>query len=200
MRVKSEERRQAIIEVAREAFTRQGFETTSMSEIASRVGGSKATLYNYFRSKEELFAAVMEDFGKQKIADAFMSLNAEHEIKEELQRLGMQYLNFVLNPEVMALRTVALHEASRSPISRQYYEEGPKRGWLMVASYLQKLVERQKLKCEDVWICAQHLKALLEAELVEPCSLCIEPQPDTDTLERVVRRAVRVFLAAYGNN
>ena len=60
MRVKSEARRQAIIDVAKEAFCRQGFEATSMSEIASRVGGSKATLYNYFRSKEEIFIAVME--------------------------------------------------------------------------------------------------------------------------------------------
>ena len=46
MRVKSEERRQAMVEVARQAFTELGFENTSMSEIANRLGGSKATLYN----------------------------------------------------------------------------------------------------------------------------------------------------------
>ena len=70
MRVKTEERRQAIIEVAREAFTAQGFENTSMAEIASRVGGSKATLYNYFSSKEELFAAVIDEFGGTSVASA----------------------------------------------------------------------------------------------------------------------------------
>ena len=36
-----------------------GFERTSMSEICTRLGGSKATLYNYFASKEALFLEVM---------------------------------------------------------------------------------------------------------------------------------------------
>ncbi len=60
MRVKTEERRQAIIEKAREVFQEEGFDRASMSEIAARVGGSKATLYSYFKSKEELFVAVMK--------------------------------------------------------------------------------------------------------------------------------------------
>ena len=37
----------------------QGFAATSMSAIATRLGGSKGTLYNYFKSKEELFGAVV---------------------------------------------------------------------------------------------------------------------------------------------
>lgn len=72
MRVKSEAKRQAILAVARESFTRHGFETTSMSAIASEVGGSKATLYNHFSSKEALFEAVMLDFGQRmRILDTF---------------------------------------------------------------------------------------------------------------------------------
>ena len=50
MRVKTEEKRQAILEEAAKAFQELGFERTSMSEICARVGGSKATLYNYFAS------------------------------------------------------------------------------------------------------------------------------------------------------
>ena len=37
-----------------------GYERTSMSEIAARLGGSKATLYSYFPSKEELFFGVVQ--------------------------------------------------------------------------------------------------------------------------------------------
>ena len=81
MRVKSEARRQAIIDVAKEAFCRQGFEATSMSEIASRVGGSKATLYNYFRSKEEIFIAVMESSATDRIAEAFKILEENTDIR-----------------------------------------------------------------------------------------------------------------------
>ena len=46
MRVKSEAKRQAILDIAKATFIEQGYSNTSMSEIASRVGGSKATLYN----------------------------------------------------------------------------------------------------------------------------------------------------------
>ena len=44
-------RRQAILDIARESFVTDGFAATSMSAIAVRLGGSKGTLYNYFRSK-----------------------------------------------------------------------------------------------------------------------------------------------------
>ena len=57
--MKPEEKRQAILDVAAQAFRELGFERTSMSEIRARVGGSKETLYHYFPSKEILFFEVM---------------------------------------------------------------------------------------------------------------------------------------------
>src|SRR3954464_10654712 len=51
------DRRELILDVASEVFLKEGYAATSMSEIAARLGGSKGTLYNYFKSKEELFEA-----------------------------------------------------------------------------------------------------------------------------------------------
>src|SRR5690606_17572224 len=59
MRSKSEARRDAILAVALEVFREVGFDAASMSQISARVGGSKATLYNYFASKEELLLEAM---------------------------------------------------------------------------------------------------------------------------------------------
>ncbi|MBO4789433.1 MAG: TetR/AcrR family transcriptional regulator, partial [Oxalobacter sp.] len=61
MRRRTEEKRNAILKVARELFNEKGYHKTSMSEITEKVGGSKATLYGYFKSKEMLFQAVMAD-------------------------------------------------------------------------------------------------------------------------------------------
>src|SRR5579871_4719106 len=58
---RSDARRRAILEVGREVFLAQGYAAASMSEIAAKLGGSKGTLYNYFRSKEELFGALMTE-------------------------------------------------------------------------------------------------------------------------------------------
>src|SRR3954471_15781656 len=59
-RLDPDARREAILDVAQEVFLEEGFAAASMSTIAARLGGSKGTLYNYFRSKDELFKAYVE--------------------------------------------------------------------------------------------------------------------------------------------
>jgi AcrR family transcriptional regulator len=51
MRVKSDTRREAILEIAKDLFREVGYERASMAMISARVGGSKATLYSYFKSR-----------------------------------------------------------------------------------------------------------------------------------------------------
>ena len=199
MRVKSEERRQAILDVAREAFTQLGFENTTMSEIANRTGGSKATLYNYFSSKEELFAAVIDEFGRQRIAEAFMSMNPAKPVREEITRLGLHYLRFILNPDVIGLRAVIVHESARTNIGREYYRLGPQRGWQCISQYIEQQ-SRSGLLCviENSWAAAMHLKGLLEVEMLEPLLLGARACPDDKEMAEVVERAINVFMLAYG--
>src|ERR1700761_2914102 len=60
-RLAPDDRRKAILAIAREIFLTEGYAAASMSAIAARLGGSKGTLYNYFPSKEGLFAEFMRD-------------------------------------------------------------------------------------------------------------------------------------------
>ena len=199
MRVKSEERRQAILDVAREAFTQLGFENTTMSEIANRTGGSKATLYNYFSSKEELFAAVIDEFGRQRIAEAFMSMNPDKPVREEITRLGLHYLRFILNPDVIGLRAVIVHESARTNIGREYYRLGPQRGWQYISQYIEQQSRSGQLcAIENSWAAAMHLKGLLEVEMLEPLLLGARACPDDKEMAEVVERAINVFMLAYG--
>jgi len=69
--------RERIMEKAATLFARYGFKKTSMAEIAGEVGLGKATLYEYFRSKEELFAAIIK-----READRFIDI-VEQKIKEQ---------------------------------------------------------------------------------------------------------------------
>ncbi|WP_157181291.1 TetR/AcrR family transcriptional regulator [Actinopolymorpha alba] len=54
--------RTRIQEVALELFTQQGYEKTSLREIADRLGVTKAALYYHFKSKEEIVSSTVEDF------------------------------------------------------------------------------------------------------------------------------------------
>lgn len=55
------QRRERLIEAARRIFAAQGYERTSMDEIASAAGAGKPTLYRYFANKDALFEAVFVD-------------------------------------------------------------------------------------------------------------------------------------------
>ena len=54
--------RERIQEIALELFAEQGYEKTSLREIAERLGVTKAALYYHFRSKEDIVHSFVEDY------------------------------------------------------------------------------------------------------------------------------------------
>ncbi|HEX3917260.1 MAG TPA: TetR/AcrR family transcriptional regulator [Caulobacteraceae bacterium] len=53
--------RQAILDAARDVFGELGYETATVRDIIRRTGLSVGAFYNYYRSKEEVFAALSDD-------------------------------------------------------------------------------------------------------------------------------------------
>src|ERR1700722_19260332 len=99
-------KRRAIIEVAREAFLARGYAATSMSEIAAKLGGSKGTLYNYFRSKEELFSAFIAETCQGPAVRLFESLPPIGEgrgVRDSLIALGTSLMEFLQLDEIVAM-------------------------------------------------------------------------------------------------
>jgi AcrR family transcriptional regulator len=54
--------RSRLRELALQLFAEQGYEKTSLREIAERLGVTKAALYYYFKSKEDIVASLVEDY------------------------------------------------------------------------------------------------------------------------------------------
>ena len=52
--------RQKLVDVARQLFAKNGLENTTMNDIAQQSGKGRRTLYTYFKSKEEIYYAVIE--------------------------------------------------------------------------------------------------------------------------------------------
>jgi AcrR family transcriptional regulator len=61
MRLPADQRRQQLLEVAREIFSERGFHATSMDEIALAAGVTKPVLYQHFPSKRGLYVELLED-------------------------------------------------------------------------------------------------------------------------------------------
>lgn len=64
---KFEDRKKEIVEVASHLFQTEGYEGTSMQDVIDSINIAKGTLYHYFKSKEELLEAVIEDIAQQSI-------------------------------------------------------------------------------------------------------------------------------------
>jgi len=56
----SEERKSQILNAAEDVFTQKGFDEARMDDIADETGLSKGTLYNYFKSKDDLIIAILD--------------------------------------------------------------------------------------------------------------------------------------------
>ena len=52
--------RQKLVDVARQLFAKNGLENTTMNDIAIASGKGRRTLYTYFKSKEDVYYAVIE--------------------------------------------------------------------------------------------------------------------------------------------
>ena len=56
------ERRAEIVDAARELFAIQGFVKTTVNDIAQHIGIAKGLFYYYFKNKDEVMAAVIDDY------------------------------------------------------------------------------------------------------------------------------------------
>ncbi|WP_429573344.1 TetR/AcrR family transcriptional regulator [Paraburkholderia sp. UCT70] len=198
MRVKTEAKRQVIVDAAFEVFSELGFELASMSEIAARAGVSKATLYNYFKSKDEMFTEFMGVAALQGTEAARAQLKTTVPVRDALVSFGKHCLVALLTPQLLAVRRLAHLEGGRSNVGAMFYERGPKPGWQTVTDFLQQLIDAGKLRRCNAAIATAHLRGLYEAELLELCLLGVPADTSSRNIAKVVQRAVDVFLAAYG--
>ncbi len=72
---KPEERRREIVSAGRNLFLKQDFENTTMQDVMTKLQIAKGTVYHYFKSKEELLKAVVEDMVDEYIAVVEKALN-----------------------------------------------------------------------------------------------------------------------------
>ena len=199
MRTKTEEKRQAIIDVAAAAFGELGFERASMSEICTRLGGSKATLYNYFASKEALFLEVMFQASEAEFQHTMLSLQTSgDDVSQTLRNFGKRFLGLLYSADVMAVRRLLVAEGGRSNIGQRCWEMGPARGNAIVVEFLKQSIKRKQLRHADGEVMLHQLLALLESELLPRFMFQHQPAPTADEIAQCTDRAVDTFLRAYG--
>ena len=87
--------RTAILDAAREVFGEIGYEPCTVRDIIRRTGLAAGTFYNYFKSKEEVFAALADD-GARRFAPILKALRSQNADFEGFVRAALQdYFQFL---------------------------------------------------------------------------------------------------------
>lgn len=120
------ERRAIILETAGDCFFEHGYAGTTMSAVAARLGGSKGTLWSYFSSKEELFAACIEEKTELFRAELVKVLNPGAPLRPAIEGFCRRFMAKIREPRSIALYQLLCGESARAPeASRIFYERGP---------------------------------------------------------------------------
>ena len=193
-----DQRRDRILQTAREVFFEAGYGAATMSMIAARLGGSKGTLYAYFKNKEELFSEII---GEQcaAIQNALIMDDEGVDVRTTLTNLGMELVTAITSDQSIRTMQLVIEEAPRDPeLAKRFDEAGPQEGAARLAAYLAQAHERGSINAPDPVRAASVLSSLLKGDLHFRRMLSLEPEPSRERIAQEVENAVNIFLAVYG--
>ncbi|OYW84740.1 MAG: hypothetical protein B7Z20_10275 [Sphingobium sp. 32-64-5] len=188
--------RRAILDAGRRVFARIGFEATTVRDIIRETDLAAGTFYNYFKSKEELFAAAMMAVMEEQAEDAIDLLDRSNpDAYSALRRFGLAYLALLTSSDAIAIMRAAIAEGANSALGSTLYTCGAERAWQAMATYIAHLHKKGALQAPDAKVSAAHLKGLLEAGMIEPLLFGAKAWfPARDAVDA----AIDTFLRAYG--
>lgn len=189
----AEQRRERIVRLATPLFVKRGYDHVSLDEIVGVVGGSKATIYAWFGSKEGLLRAVV----RQKCRDVTLAIDidAGGSLEQQLTRIGLSFLQRALSPPILEFHRLMVSIGRTFPqAGRLFFEAGPVSAYSIVASWIAKHQSEGRIIHEDPYRLAVLFLDMLigEHQLSRLTSMPRATHPEG--IEATVRISVKVFL------
>lgn len=154
---RAETRRKLILDVALEVFAERGFAATHMQEIAKRAGITVVTIYQYFRSKEEIFRSLVEgSVGLQILYLAKLAQDYEGSAADLIRLIVRAIAGFLRSSSRAVLPKLILSESGNFPeLARFYRAEVTDRGLGLFESIIRRGVARKEFREIDPQHCAR---------------------------------------------
>ena len=194
--------KQEILEAALELFSVQGFEATSISQIACAVGIRKASLYSHFESKQAILDALVKEVLEQYAAHSIFaktdwgkdSDNLPMTPDDSVQMIKGQIRYILHDPHISKARKMLVIEQFQNP---ELAKLQTKQNYSDVLEYFAGLIGqliRQGVLAEDD-------SEIMAAQLCLPISVWInlcdrEPEREQEVME-LVEKHIRQFFKRY---
>jgi AcrR family transcriptional regulator len=134
--------RQEILRTAARLFQQQGYDATSMNDVAAALKLSKGGLYHHFQSKDEILFEIMlhaMDITEARVINVVRRIEG---VEERLRTLIQLHIQLVLSPEDREI-TVMLHENHPLPLALRRKINGRKKDYLHFVEILVTDVQRK---------------------------------------------------------
>ena len=186
------ERIPQIIQAAMIVFARNGFVQTRMQDIAQEAGLSKATLYLYFASKEDLIVAILQAFFEHGFTELAALLSSDSSVSTSLivwtrQRMQEMRENAAFLSIGFEFYAVAARQKATRQVLQRYYHHY----CTSIAALLQKGIEQGEFHSMD----AQEL-AIAIVSIYEGLTVLWMLDPVGFDLVGVAERTVQALLAS----
>jgi AcrR family transcriptional regulator len=199
-RVRTEEKRDEIVRIAAELFGKHGFERCSMAALSERIGGSKATLYGYFPSKEDLLRAVLNCEVAKDADNVIRDFPTKDDLRESLIVLGTAYLNKRMSPFPLANIRMIANQPAGSTMGKDFYLNVVRPNFHRLADKFEELMDQGRLKRADPEVMMMHWKGLCDWDFFEQRLLGVIDGPDPAKVKKAATLAADAFLKLYGND
>jgi TetR/AcrR family transcriptional repressor of mexJK operon len=192
-------KREAILEAALEVFLESGYAAANMDVLAARAGVSKATIYAYFKGKDELFGELIRGrcescFGP--IVAPEVQVQDEAAVKAALRQLALNFWAMVTTPEALGAYRIVVAEAPRFPeVGQAFYQTGPAKGLEALRGFFADLDHRGLLAVPNARLAAEFFVGLLRSDLYLKRLLGLDD--GGRSVEAMVDAAVELLYRAY---
>ncbi|MDQ3056769.1 MAG: TetR/AcrR family transcriptional regulator [Pseudomonadota bacterium] len=188
----------AILDAAKRLFMAQGFDGTSMDQIAGEAGVSKLTVYSHFGDKDALFfEAVSAKCEELLPPELFDTDNLQGPLRAQLTSIARAFFALITSDEALSMHRMMLTQSSDLHVREMFWKAGPQRVQGAFAAFVQARADAGELVVPDVRRAASQFFCLLKGEvhMRMASGLCCAPsQPDVDTH---IGATVDLFLRAH---
>lgn len=147
-RRRKEDRPQEITAAAFDAFAENGFAATRVDDVAKRVGVSKGLLYLYFKTKEELFKAVVKSVVVRRVDSLIENVETTELSSEDFIRGPLlSFLKQVPGSPVAIVIRLLVSEGPRHPdLVSYYYDNVVAKGLAAISGFIERGVENGEFR------------------------------------------------------
>lgn len=191
------DRRTNYLETALALFSEHGFHGVSMDQLVAAAGGSKATLYRYFSSKEELFEAIIADLTRATVAIRPADELAALSLEEGLRAIGHATARAALSEQATVLFRLATGELNRFPVLADLmFERGPAVSYARLRDFIAVHAAAGEVEVDDRQIAAEQFLGGIVGHQQLRRALG-QGTADAQGISARVEAAITTFLAAY---